>query len=751
MSETIFKEVRYDLATLMNFIELGEIGLPDIQRPFVWKNSKVRNLFDSMYQGYPIGYLLFWQNSLSEGGRAIGSDPKQKISRLLIVDGQQRLTSLYAVIKGIPVLRDNYKAELIEIAFNPLDEKFEVTDAAIKNDKSYISNISLLWSKKTDIFEVVESYIAELSQVRELTPDEVKKIKKSITKLNSLLSYPFTALELAASVNEEQVSEVFVRINSEGKNLKQADFILTLMSVFWDQGRADLENFCREARTPSTDKPSSFNHYIQPDPDQLLRVSIGVGFKRGRLQSVYSILRGKDLETEQFSSEKRDQQFLVLKDAQLRVLNIQYWHDFFKCIKQAGYKSGDWISSGNNLLFSYILYLIGRTEYKVDEFELRRALAKWFFMSNITGRYTSSPESKIEFDLARFREIKDGDSFIKVLHRVCDDALTSDFWSITLPNLLATSSSRSPSLFAYYAALNLLEAKVLFSKHKVSELGDPSVQANRSDLEKHHLFPKNYLKSIGVTEQREINQIANFALVEWGDNSEINNKAPAQYLPTYAKRFSSREMQDMYHWHSLPDNWENMKYQDFLVARRELMAKIIRDGYKTFSETGASTNSISDLPVSALIGDGESTTLEFKSTLRTNLHTNEKDPRMEIGCLKTIAGFLNGAGGTLIIGVNDDGEPIGVEADKFESEDKMYLHLTNLIKERISPQHMMYVHPRFQDYEGKRVLAVECSSAKSPVYLKDNNVERFYIRTGASTSELTASQIQDFIKQKFAA
>lgn len=187
MSETIFDEVRYDLGSLINYIELGEVGLPDIQRPFVWKNSKVRNLFDSMYQGYPIGYLLFWKNDTSDNTRTIGTDQKQKVSRLLIVDGQQRLTSLYAVIKGVPVVRENYEKENIEIAFNPLLEKFEVADAAIRKDKSYIPNISRLWSKETDIFEVVDGYIEELAQVRELSADETKKIKKSITKLNGLL------------------------------------------------------------------------------------------------------------------------------------------------------------------------------------------------------------------------------------------------------------------------------------------------------------------------------------------------------------------------------------------------------------------------------------------------------------------------------------------------------------------------------------------------------------------------------------
>jgi hypothetical protein len=121
VTATLFKQVNYDLDSLAKFIELGQIGLPDIQRPFVWPNKKVRDLFDSMYRGYPVGYLLFWQNGFTADTKSIGNDHKQKVPDLLIVDGQQRLTSLYAVVKGEPVLRENYEKEKIAIAFNPLE------------------------------------------------------------------------------------------------------------------------------------------------------------------------------------------------------------------------------------------------------------------------------------------------------------------------------------------------------------------------------------------------------------------------------------------------------------------------------------------------------------------------------------------------------------------------------------------------------------------------------------------------------
>lgn len=756
MTDTVFTKVDYDLNSLVKYISMGDIGLPDIQRPFVWKNIKVRDLFDSMYRGYPVGYLLFWKNAIKSDGninksqKTIGTDIKQKTPGLVIVDGQQRLTSLYAVIRNIPVLRENFESEHIRIAFNPLEEKFEVTDAAIIRDKAFISDISRLWATDAKITRIIHNYLNNIRTSREITEEEENLIEDRILKLQGLLSFPLTALELSPDIDEEAVSEVFVRINSKGTPLNQSDFILTLMSVFWDEGRAELEKFCRESRIPSKGTASPFNYFIEPSPDNLLRVGVGVAFKRARLQYVYSILRGKDLETGEFSIERREKQFELLKDAQKRVLNLQYWHDFLNCIRQAGFRSRAMISSNSNLLFSYMLYLIGRTEYKVPEYDLRRIIARWFFMSAVTGRFTSSPESAMEFDLARLRDVKSADDFVKNLTKICEITLTNDFWAVNLPNDLATSSSRSPSLFAYHAAQVLLDAKGLFSKIKISDLLDPTTTAHKSALERHHLFPKDYLKKLGFQGTRELNQIANYALVEWGDNIQISNKAPQEYIPEITNRFSQSEIEKMYRLHALPQNWEHMEYRDFLEKRRELMAQIIAEGYKILVSGQSEEDTGSDMvDLISLVESGESEAVEFKSTLRTNLHTNNRDQRMEQSVLKTIAGFLNTNGGTLIIGLSDDGNPVGIEVDGFENEDKMSLHLVNIIKARMGISAMTNVHIHFDDHKNSRVLVVNCQNSPSPVFVKDNEIERFYIRTGPSTTELTASQTQEFIKQRF--
>ena len=581
MAEVLFKKVDYTLKKLVEDISMGEIGLPDIQRPFVWPMTKVRDLFDSMYRGFPIGYLLFWENGCSDTHRTIGAAPKQKVARLLIVDGQQRLTSLYAVMKAVPVITKDFKSQRIKIAFHPLSEKFEVSNAAIEKDVEWIPDISILWQPDTKPHAFKRKFLEKLGKRRPLTAEEEDIIHERIDRLIKLEEYPLTALEISSSVDEDKVSEIFVRINSKGTPLNQANFILTLMSVFWDEGRKELEEFCRRSKAPSPDgSPSPFNHYLRPNPDQLLRVSVALGFRRARLEHVYSLLRGKDLETRQFSDEQRVKQFALLQEAQAYVLDLQNWHEFFKVLKRAGYPSDQLISSQMAVLYTYALWLIGKRDFKVDLYRLREVMARWFFMATLTGRYTSSPEARFEQDMALLRSANTADDFVRILDEQISAVLTKDYWEVTLPNELETAAARNTAQFAYYAALCLLEARVLYSKMKVSELLDPTTKAKKTALERHHLFPRKYLQRIGVREKRLINQVANYALVEWSDNIKISDRAPRDYVPELEKRFASDELQQMYDWHGLPSNWYELDYEDFLKERRRRIALIIKSGFE---------------------------------------------------------------------------------------------------------------------------------------------------------------------------
>lgn len=252
-----------------------------------------------------------------------------------------------------------------------------------------------------------------------------------------------------------------------------------------------------------------------------------------------------------------------------------------------------------------------------------------------------------------------------------------------------------------------------------------------------------------ITEIRETNQIANFALVEWGDNGDISDQPPSEYLPVMRSRFSADELGRMYYWHALPEGWEHMDYPAFLEKRRDRMAEVIQQGYLTLTVDSSKGAASATVSVDQLATSGESDQVEFKSTLRVNQHTGQKDARMEQAVLKTLAGFLNTNGGKLIIGVRDDGTPLGIEADQFSSEDKMGLHLVNLVNGKMGPQTMTFMHIRFDEFENRRVMAIECHRSSKPVFVKEGESEHFYIRTGPSTTQLTPTQTLEYIKHRW--
>lgn len=582
MATVLFKDTTHQVADLITDIRRGEIALPDLQRPYVWEPAKARELFDSMYKGFPVGYLLFWETGVEPGARQIGERSKPEAARRLIVDGQQRLTSLFAAMTGTPVLREDYRSTRIRLAFRPSDATFAVTDAAIEKDPEYLPDISVLWDTATGRRKVIRDFLTRLRDKRSLPEAEEDRIQDALDRLHDLESYPFKGVVLSADIDEEQVAEIFVRINSEGVKLDQADFILTLTSVFWEEGRRALEDFCRHSRTPALHGASPFNWYIRPKPPQLLRVVAAVGLDSAVLKQVYAALRGRDT-TGKLSPVRREERFAQLQQAQEHVLDLKHWHEFFLCLEHAGFRGEKMISSQNTLLYSYALWLIGRVRYGVPIDQLRSVIARWFFMAQLTGRYSGSVESQMEQDLALLRNLtpRDAHGFTTALDRVVRETLTSDFWNITLPNTLNSSAAKSPALLAYIAALNILDADVLLSTIKVRTRLDPAILA-RKGVERHHLFPRKYLqKSLGVTTSARINQIANMALLEWSDNIAISDQAPTQYWPAQlaAKRIPADVMARQRYLHALPDDWPSMDYETFLTTRRTLMAQVVRDAF----------------------------------------------------------------------------------------------------------------------------------------------------------------------------
>ena len=754
---TLYRDTGYALTQLIEEIKHGSLALPDIQRPFVWSDSKVRELFDSMYSGFPVGTLLFWETGADVTTRQIDTDSDQRVARLLIVDGQQRLTSLFAVITGQKIITKTFDEKRISIAFRPADETFEVTDAAIKRDPEFIPDITVLWGGRYR--SVIRDFLARLSESRteELDNEEIDRLEDRIDRVRDLREFRFQVIELGSRADEEQVAEIFVRVNSQGVQLKQADFILTLMSVHWEKGRRELEQFCRDAVDPSVTGSSPRNPFLEPKPEQLLRAGVGLALRRGRLEHVYNILRGKDLATGEFSSARRDEQFSSLKSALDEVLHLTNWHEFMKCLTTAGFRGSRMITSENAVVYTYLMWLIGRRDFRLSYVELRGVIARWFFMAHTTGRYTNSPESQIESDLGRISDIgsTDGQAFCDTLDRIVQTKFTNDYWDISLPSLLDTSSSRSPALSAYWAALNLLDANLLFSNMRIRDLLDPAVTAPRS-IERHHLFPKKHLSDLGVTGTRQVNAIANMAFMDWPTNAKIGRDDPAEYWPEMSDRLSPSELQRQMYWHALFFGWERMEYGDFLEARRGRIADVVREGFKRLWDEGDSVES--ELSIRDVIESGESQDLEFKSTGRWNLHIGSQDQKMEHVIVKTVCGFMNAEGGMLLVGVGDDGQIIGLDRDyqtlgSKPNKDGYELWLRQHLDKSLSCQTAGIVRIDFEAVDSHEICVVHVGSSNRPVFAKSlsggGTPSEFWVRVGNATKQFHGDDMEDYKSRRW--
>jgi hypothetical protein len=348
------------------------------------------------------------------------------------------------------------------------------------------------------------------------------------------------------------------------------------MSVFWEKGRVDLEEFCRSARQPTLDGETAFNWYLRPQPDQLLRVSVALAFRRAVLKQVYQLLRGKG-----GPGLSRDEQFAILAEAQSHVLDLGNWHAFLQCLERAGFRGAKMVSSDNAVLFTYAIWLFGRSRFAVPTRRLEPVIARWFFMAHMTARYSGTFETRAERDFAMFGDLPDGDAeaFCAALDRVIDSTLTNDFWNIGLPNELATSASKSPSLSAYLAALNIHDAPVLLSRTSVRTVLDPT-KTSKNGIRRHHLFPRTYLQNTAqITGTQLSNRIANMTLVDWKGASGEGD--PDRFWPAEveASGLTEDELLRQRYLHALPDGWQGMGYQDFLSARQTGMAKVIRDAF----------------------------------------------------------------------------------------------------------------------------------------------------------------------------
>lgn len=595
MSTQRYSVTPHPIETFLTWVKSGEIAIPEIQRPFVWEATKVRNLLDSLYQGYPVGYLIAWRNptvKLKDGSASGG--------KRILIDGQQRVTALMAALLGIEVLTEDYETVHIRIAFNPQEEKFEVANPAIRKDSAWLPDVAAVFDAKASMFQLVSAYC-------EANPGSSQDaVFKVLERLRGIVHNHVGVIELAEDLDIETVTEIFIRVNSAGKALSQADFAMSKIAVNETYGgnvlRKAIDYFCHLAVAPEFKAKiekgdtafvqSEFfgkmkwicdvnDDIYDPNYTDMLRVAFTSEFGRGKLQDLVALLSGRNFETKAYEDAIAEDSFRKLKNGILAFVNETHFDRITMILRSAGFISSDLISSQNAVNFAYILYLRGRKEH-VPPAELEQLVRRWYAMSVLRGRYSGSPESQFDFDIRQIdsRGVKD------YVNAVIPNELPDSFWTGMLPQFMDTSSIKSPYFLCYKAAQVKLGDKGFLSR----DITVRDLLLNRADV--HHVFPRQYLKDKGLTSS-SYNQIANYVIAQSEINIAIGAKAPLVYFDELRQQIDGgatryggiTDQQEMFAnlesncipagvlQGAVPD------YLGFLEIRRHLMAQKIKSWF----------------------------------------------------------------------------------------------------------------------------------------------------------------------------
>ena len=589
----------HPIETLLTWVKSGEIAIPEIQRPFVWDATKVRNLLDSLYQGYPVGYLISWRNPtirLKDGTKSAG--------KRILIDGQQRVTALMAALLGQEVLTKDYRTVRIRIAFNPTEDRFEVRNPAIQKDASWIDDVTKIFAPDADLFALVEQYVE-----RNQGADR-KKVGQVLQKVGKIVNNHVGLIELAEDLDIETVTEIFIRVNSAGTPLSQADFAMSKIAVNETCGgnvlRKAIDYFCHLAVAPEY-----YAKIEKGDPDfvasefwpkirwlkdttedlydptytDMLRVAFTSQFGRGKLGDLVALLSGRNFETRAYEEAIVEQSFAKLSDGIIAFMNKTHFDRLTMILRSTGFLTSSLIRSQNAVNFAYIVYLRGRSE-GMSPHELERLVRRWYIMSILTQRYSGNPETAFDFDI---RQIA-AHGLITFTETVIASELPDTYWTGMLPQLMDTSSSMSPYFVAYQAAQARLGDRGFLS----TDITVRDLLLNRGD--RHHVFPRKHLQKQGLTRGR-YNQIANFVIAQSEINIAIGDKPPETYFAEIAEqvnggkqRYGGIQERDRLR-ENLTENClprrlldgDVPSYDEFLAERRRLMALKIKTWFEVLS------------------------------------------------------------------------------------------------------------------------------------------------------------------------
>lgn len=602
-----FTNTSMSIKALLGLIEANDIAIPEIQRPFVWKRAQVRDLMDSLYKGYPTGYIILWKNpdvKLKDGRMSAG--------KKIVIDGQQRITAMMTAIAGRTVLDSDFEETQIKIAFNPfaaLDyelngneeaEIFAVATPAHSKSKNWIPDISKIFETNFSSWTFIPQYIQNNP---EIAGEDLQRI---LNHLRGIESTQIGVIDLSEKLELDVVTDIFIRINSKGTALSQGDFVMSKMAADEKYGgmilRKLIDYFAHLAVKPQyyshianhDQEFASTEHLKQiawlrndtetvydPGCDDVIRVAFMHVFKRARLAELVQLLSGRDFETREYKEDIAAHTFEGMYKGVENFVNEYNFKQFMQTIRGAGFISPKMITSNMALDFAYALFLMLQ-ESDVPVADRKRIVQKWYVLSILTQRYSASPESAFAKDLKVISEV----GIPQALKNIEDATLSDNFWNVALVQNLSYASSLNPTYLTYLAAQVRKVESSLLSNTPVSELinfgGDV-----------HHIFPKKYLMEHGF-DRTQYNQTANYAYLDTPVNISIGKKAPKDYFSLALQQcggeqakcgsiMNEEDLRTNLAINCIPEDVFDMdytRYAEFLEKRRALMAAKIRKYYE---------------------------------------------------------------------------------------------------------------------------------------------------------------------------
>jgi hypothetical protein len=717
------------VGNLVELIRTGELRLPEMQRRYVWPATRVRDLLDSLYRGYPSGTILVWETDREMPVRDLGVSQSESPFKghKMLLDGQQRLTSLSAVLRAAPVTVRG-KKKPIEILFN-LDhpdgapaEVLEVNeDETESEDESgpnlnqrlklrtfVVASQTLLrdphWVKVSDIFQpdMTDAQILK-PLVSSLDDPRFDKFSKRLQAVRKIRDYPYVMHVLDRKLSYEEVAEIFVRVNSLGIKLRGSDLALAQITSRWPGSLKLFEEFQEECE----------DNLFTLDLGLFVRALVVFATGRGEFKTVPTIPLSR------------------LKDGWEKAKQgIGFSINFLRA--NAGVEDESLLSSP--MIIVVVGYYAFRQGFELtaqEEDELKR----WLFIASARGHYSGSSETVLDVDLKIISDRKGPEELISYL-KVQLGRLE------TLPEDFIGKNPQSALFPTAYLAL-----KARGAKDWRTGLGLSLMHQGKAHLiEAHHIFPKAVLRKAGY-DRAEINEIANLAFVSGETNRKLSSKPAHEYLADVLKRHGSEALEA----HCIPLDehiWTVEAYPEFLDFRRAALSQAVNE-FITKPRTGKRL-----MDLDSLLADDENDSVEFKSSARWDYERNTPNKVLEGLVAKTIAGFLNSEGGVLILGVADDRRVVGLKRDyetlgKRKDRDGYQQFLINLISKTLGKVACSAVKIEFASRDGRDVCLVRCSPSPRPVYVEDGNQTKFYVRTGNTTQELTSRDSNDYIDRRW--